>query len=54
MKGEDYTLRFLGEASGKDSAEWWTNLRKAWEINIETGEISSVKARGVKCTNPDW
>ncbi|MEM8643636.1 MAG: hypothetical protein AAGF09_01945 [Pseudomonadota bacterium] len=54
MKGEDYTLRFMGEASGKDSAGWWTNLRKAWEINVETGKISSIKARGVKCTNPDW
>jgi len=54
MKGEDYTLRFMGEASGKDTAEWWTNLRKAWEIDVETGKISSIKARGVKCTNPDW
>lgn len=54
MRGEDYTLRFLGEASGKDAAEWWTNLRKAWEIDVETGKISSVKARGVKCTNPNW
>lgn len=54
MKGDDYTLRFMGEVSGKDAAEWWTNLRKAWEIDIETGKISSVNARGVKCTNPNW
>ncbi|ODS00590.1 hypothetical protein AUC68_15270 [Methyloceanibacter methanicus] len=54
MKGEDYTLRFMGETSGKDAAEWWTNLNKAWEIDIETGKISSVNARGVKCTNPNW
>jgi hypothetical protein len=54
MKGDDYTLRFIGEASGKDAAEWWTNLRTAWEIDVETGKISSVNARGVKCTNPNW
>ena len=54
MKGEDFTLRYMGEASGKDEAEWWTNLRKAWEIDVETGKISSVNARGVKCTNPNW
>jgi hypothetical protein len=54
MKGDDYTLRFMGEASGKDAAEWWTNLRNAWEIDVETGKISSVNARGVKCTNPNW
>ena len=54
MKGEDYTLRFMAEASGKDAAEWWTNLNKAWEIDVETGKISSIKARGVKCTNPNW
>lgn len=54
MKGEDFTLRYMGEASGKDEAEWWTNLRKAWEIDVETGKMSSVNARGVKCTNPNW
>lgn len=54
MKGEDFTLRYMGEASGKDGAEWWTNLRKAWEIDVETGKMSSVNARGVKCTNPNW
>lgn len=54
MKGDDYTLRFMGETSGKDAAEWWTNLNKAWEIDVETGKISSVNARGVKCTNPNW
>ena len=54
MKGDDYTLRFMGEASGKDAAEWWTNLRNAWEIDVETGKISSVNTRGVKCTNPNW
>lgn len=54
MKGDDYTLRFMGEVSGKDAAEWWTNLRKGWEIDIETGKISEIKARGVQCTNPNW
>lgn len=54
MKGDDYTLRYMGEVSGKDAAEWWTNLRNAWEIDVETGKISSVNARGVKCTNPNW
>ena len=54
MKGDDYTLRFMGETSGRDAAEWWTNMNMAWEIEIETGKISSVKARGVKCTNPNW
>lgn len=54
MKGDDFTLRYMGEVSGKDAAEWWTNLRNAWEIDVETGKISSVHARGVKCTNPNW
>lgn len=54
MKGDDYTLRFLAEVSGKESSEWWTNVRKAWEIELETGKISTTKARSVKCTNPNW
>ncbi|HML93153.1 hypothetical protein [Methyloceanibacter sp.] len=54
MKGDDYTLRFMGEAGGKDASEWWTNLRKAWEIDIETGKISDAGVKGVKCVNPNW
>ncbi len=54
MKGDDYALRFMGEVSGKDASEWWTNLRKAWEIDIETGKISDVGVKGVKCVNPNW
>ncbi|BAQ15513.1 hypothetical protein [Methyloceanibacter caenitepidi] len=54
IKGEDFTLRYMGEVSGKDADEWWTNLRNAWEIDVQTGKISSVNTRGVKCTNPNW
>lgn len=54
MKGDDYTLRFLAEVSGKDASEMWTNVRKAWEIDLETGKIAPTKTRGVKCTNPNW
>lgn len=53
-KGDDYALRYLAEVSGRDANEWWTNVRKAWEIELETGKISDTKTRGVKCTNPDW
>ena len=53
-KGEDYTLRFIGEARGSDSAEWWTRMNRAWEIELETGKILETKTRGVKCENPSW
>ena len=35
-KGEDFTLSFIGDARGPDSAEWWTEVRRAWEIAVET------------------
>jgi hypothetical protein len=35
-KGEDLTLRFIGDARGPDSKEWWTEVRRAWEIAVET------------------
>jgi len=53
-KGDDYTLRFIGEARGSDNAEWWTRMNRAWEIELETGKILETKTRGVKCENPSW
>lgn len=35
-KGEDFTLRFIGDARGPGSKEWWTEVRRAWEIAIKT------------------
>lgn len=54
VQGEDETLRFLGQAKGSEDKEWWTDVRRAWEISLETGQIASIKAKGVRCTNPGW
>jgi hypothetical protein len=54
VQGEDGTLRFLGEAKGSETKEWWTDVRRAWEISLETGQIASVKPKGIRCTNPSW
>jgi hypothetical protein len=52
--GEDATLKFMGEAKGKEDKEWWSDVRRAWEISLETGEIASIAPKGVRCTNPNW
>lgn len=54
VQGEDETLRFLGEAKGPEEKEWWTDVKRAWEISIETGEIAEAKTKGVRCTNVTW
>jgi len=54
VQGEDPMLKFLGEAKGSEDKEWWSDVRRAWEISIETGQIASVKTKGVRCTNPGW
>jgi hypothetical protein len=54
VQGEDATLKFIGEAKGKEDKEWWTDVRRAWEISLETGQMTSIKAKGVRCTNPGW
>lgn len=54
VQGEDEMLRFLGQAKGSEDKEWWTDVRRAWEISLETGQIASIKAKGVRCTNPAW
>lgn len=54
LAGDDATLRFMGEAKGSETKEWWTDIRRAWEISLETGQITSVKPKGIRCTNPAW
>jgi hypothetical protein len=54
VQGEDQTLRFLGLAKGPESKEWWTEVRRAWEIALDSGKISSTKTKGVRCTNMSW
>lgn len=54
VQGEDEMLRFLGQAKGSEDKEWWTDVRRAWEISLETGQIASIKTKGVRCTNPGW
>jgi hypothetical protein len=53
-QGDDPTLRFIGEAKGPDEQEWWSDVRRAWEISLETGAITSIATKGIKCNNPGW
>lgn len=54
VQGDDATLRFMGEAKGNEDREWWSDVRRAWEISLETGQIVSIPPKGVRCTNPNW
>ena len=54
VQGDDETLNFIAEAKGKDDKEWWTEVRRAWEISLETGKIASTSPKGVRCNNPSW
>jgi hypothetical protein len=54
LAGDDATLKYLGEAKGSEEKEWWTDVRRAWEISLETGLIASIKPKGIQCTNPAW
>jgi hypothetical protein len=51
VQGEDETLRFMGEARGPKEKEWWSDVRRAWEISLETGQIAEAKTQGIRCTN---
>lgn len=54
VQGADETLNFMGEAKGSEDKEWWTDVRHAWQISLKTGQIASVKPKGIRCTNPGW
>jgi hypothetical protein len=49
-QGKDFTLRFIGDARGPASKEWWTEVRRAWEIELPPNpaetetEMSETKA----------
>jgi hypothetical protein len=34
-RGKDFTLRFIGDARGPEAKEWWTEVRRAWEIALK-------------------
>jgi len=53
-QGKDPMLRFMGVAKGSEDREWWADVRRVWEISLETGEITKVKNKGTKCANPAW
>ena len=53
-QGDDETLNFLGEGKGSEDKEWWSDVRRAWEISLETGQIATAKPKGIRCTNPGW
>jgi len=54
VQGQDEALNFMGEAKGSEEKEWWTDIRRAWEISLETGQIASIKPKGIRCTNASW
>ncbi len=59
-QGDDFTLRFIGDARGPEDREWWTEVRRAWAIELppkpkakaeteaeaETASKSEAKAEG--------
>ena len=44
----------MGEAKGSEDKEWWSDVRRAWKISLETGQIASVAPKGIRCTNASW
>lgn len=54
VQAPDETLRFIGEVKGDQEQEWWSDVRRAWEISLETGKITAAKTKGIRCTNVSW
>jgi hypothetical protein len=52
VQGEDPTLKFMGEAKGKEDKEWWSDVRHAWEISLETGDIVSIRLKAFAAPTP--
>jgi len=41
MQGDDFMLRFVGDARGPEESEWWTEVRRAWEVAIPQAEVQA-------------
>lgn len=53
-QGEDFTLRFIGDARGPKQKEWWTEVRRAWEIALEPepeADAETETAKSAKSKN---
>ena len=51
MQGDDFTLRFVGDARGPESNEWWSEVRRAWEIAVPVAPNPDAEAQTE--TEPD-
>ena len=52
MQGEDFTLRFVGETRGLEDKEWWTEVRRAWEIEVPPKPNPEAEAEAETETDP--
>lgn len=52
-KGDDFMLRFVGEARGPEDKEWWTEVRRAWEIAVEPEPAPEGEAETEAQTEPE-
>jgi len=52
MQGEDFTLRFVAETRGLEDKEWWTEVRRAWEIEVPPKPDPEAEAEPQTETEP--
>jgi hypothetical protein len=52
MQGEDFTLRFVAETRGLEDKEWWTEVRRAWEIEVPPKPNPEAEAETQTETEP--
>jgi hypothetical protein len=52
MQGEDFTLRFVAETRGLEDKEWWTEVRRAWEIEVPPKPNPEAEAETPTKTEP--
>ena len=52
MQGDDFTLRFVAETRGLEDKEWWTEVRRAWEIEVPPKPNPEAEAEAETETEP--
>lgn len=56
LKGIERQLAIIAviQPDYEDEGEWWKDVRQAWRISLDSGQIATIDTDGVECVNERW
>jgi hypothetical protein len=56
VKGIERKLAIIAviQPDYENEGEWWKDVRQAWSISLDSGQIAAIDTDGVECVNERW